>query len=298
MTDSPPPSGRPESATTALFVLFRPVLFAVGAIGLTLGALVLLHQWQSRRPAPRRPRSRRNDGRSCPIRRPLPPPVTDADLKSFTAGDFKGFQAGQPPGRPSQQPPRPRSRRRRDRYELTLRLEKGDTIEKMLADIDVPEADRKQIDQALQAILKKRRIAVGEEIELEMQTMPEPARRAARAVAVGAPAARARVHRQAPRRRHLRRRGEDLPRQPAHRAGRRRAARLAAAERHRRGRAVGGDARVHPRAVLRRRLPARAEGRPEVHRAAGAAGHQRRQGHRIPDACSPASSISASAPSR
>ncbi len=32
-----------------------------------------------------------------------------------------------------------------DLYELTLRLEKGDTVEKMLADIDVPEADRKQI---------------------------------------------------------------------------------------------------------------------------------------------------------
>ena len=36
-----------------------------------------------------------------------------------------------------------------DHYELTLRLEKGDTIEKMLADIDVPEADRKAFNNFL-----------------------------------------------------------------------------------------------------------------------------------------------------
>ena len=36
MTDSPPPSGRPESAQTALFVLFRPLLYGAGAIALTL----------------------------------------------------------------------------------------------------------------------------------------------------------------------------------------------------------------------------------------------------------------------
>ena len=40
MTDSPPPSGRPETAKKAapstLFVLLRPLLFAIGAIGLTI----------------------------------------------------------------------------------------------------------------------------------------------------------------------------------------------------------------------------------------------------------------------
>ena len=44
MTDSPPPSGRPETAKMAAFVLLRPLLFAIGAIGLTLGLLVLLQQ--------------------------------------------------------------------------------------------------------------------------------------------------------------------------------------------------------------------------------------------------------------
>jgi murein DD-endopeptidase MepM/ murein hydrolase activator NlpD len=101
------------------------------------------------------------------------PPVSPADFKGggLNAGDFKGFQTAPPPAEQAQpqgdpEPPVP------DRYELTLRLEKGDTIDKMLADIDVPEADRKAIAGALRAILKKRRIAAGEEIELEMQTMP------------------------------------------------------------------------------------------------------------------------------
>jgi murein DD-endopeptidase MepM/ murein hydrolase activator NlpD len=60
-----------------------------------------------------------------------------------------------------------------DRYELTLRLEKGDTVDKMLADIDVPEADRKQIHERLNALLKKKKLAVGEEIELLLQNVPE-----------------------------------------------------------------------------------------------------------------------------
>ena len=73
------------------------------------------------------------------------------------------------PPDPAAEPEPPAS----DRYELTLRLETGDTIEKMLADIDVPEADRKQIAEKLQALLKKKKLAVGETIELLMQTMPD-----------------------------------------------------------------------------------------------------------------------------
>jgi len=166
MTDSPPPSGRPESAKMALLVLLRPVLFAIATIGMTLGALVLLPHGS---PPPR----------VAPVQvaetllpEPDPAPPIDSDaLKGLSAADFKGFQSASPPTQPGQQasepePPAP------DRYELTLRLEKGDTIDKMLADIDVPEADRKLIDQALQAILKKRRIAVGEEIELQIETPP------------------------------------------------------------------------------------------------------------------------------
>ena len=170
MTDSPPPSGRPESARTALFVLFRPVAFTACAIGLTLGTLVLLHRGN---PPPTPPTQAAETPVVLPDPGPLPPAVTDTDFKSFTANDFRGFQAGQPPGQPGQQPPQaPDEPPAPDRYQLTLRLEKGDTIEKMLADIDVPGPDARQIAGALQSVLKKRRIAVGEEIELELQTVP------------------------------------------------------------------------------------------------------------------------------
>ncbi|MBN9086235.1 MAG: peptidoglycan DD-metalloendopeptidase family protein [Reyranella sp.] len=100
------------------------------------------------------------------------PPVSAADFRGgLDPADFKGFQSAQPPTQQAQpssdpEPPAP------DRYELTLRLEKGDTIDKMLADIEVPETDRKAIVDALHAILKKRKIAVGEEIQLEIQTLP------------------------------------------------------------------------------------------------------------------------------
>ena len=171
MTDSPPPSGRPESPQAALLVLLRPVLFAIGAIGLTLGALVVLHKGS---PPPTAPVRVAQTPVTLPDPGPPPPAVTDADFKSLTANDFKGFQAGQPsgqPGQPTQQAPDEPSAP--DRYQLTLRLEKGDTIEKMLADIDVPEADRKQIAEKLQGLLKKRKLATGETIELLMQTVPD-----------------------------------------------------------------------------------------------------------------------------
>jgi murein DD-endopeptidase MepM/ murein hydrolase activator NlpD len=168
MTDFPPPSGRPGGAKTALFVLFRPLAFGIGAIGLSLGALLLLHR-SSPPPAPPAPQI----AAETTLPGPDPgPPVADSDFKGggLNPGDFKGFQSNQPPAQQTQQgdpePPAP------DRYELTLRLEKGDTVEKMLADIDVPEADRKAIADALQAILKKRKIAVGEEIELQIETVP------------------------------------------------------------------------------------------------------------------------------
>ena len=44
MTDSPPPSDRSRTAKSLAFALFRPVLFAVGVIGLALGGLVLSHR--------------------------------------------------------------------------------------------------------------------------------------------------------------------------------------------------------------------------------------------------------------
>ena len=166
MTDSPPPSDRlqaPQPAPQKLVLaLFRPVLFAFAAIGLTIGLLVALH--------------RGDPGvATVPPSQPAEVVVALADPEpapQITARDFQGFQAkGTDQPTPTQQadaePPVS------DRYELTLRLEKDDTIEKMLADIDVPEADRKQIDEKLQAILKKRKIAVGETITLQVQTIAE-----------------------------------------------------------------------------------------------------------------------------
>ncbi len=44
MTDFPSPSGRPKGGKSLAFALFRPVLFAVGAIALALGGLVLSHR--------------------------------------------------------------------------------------------------------------------------------------------------------------------------------------------------------------------------------------------------------------
>src|SRR6266481_2336472 len=120
MTDSPPPSGRPESArmaapNMALLVLLRPILFAISAIGLTLGLLVLLH---------------RPDGQvaETPVAPPSPPPVVLAEPEPappISAADFQGFQMKPGAQQADAEPPAS------DRYELALRLEKGDTIEKM-----------------------------------------------------------------------------------------------------------------------------------------------------------------------
>ena len=165
MTDFPSPSGRSKSAKSLAFALFRPVLFAVGVIAFALGGLVLTH-------------------RSNPEIAALPPPppalapqptapapaIVLADPEPappLSSADFKGFEMKPADQAVEAEPPAS------DRYELTLRLERGDTVEKMLADIDVPEADRKQISEKLQELLKKKKLAPGETIELLMQTMPD-----------------------------------------------------------------------------------------------------------------------------
>jgi murein DD-endopeptidase MepM/ murein hydrolase activator NlpD len=173
MTDSPPPSDRSNATQSGpqglVLALFRPVLFACTAIGLTVGLLVAFHH-----------------GAPMVAIAPVPQPETAAvtlpdpePAPQITARDFQGFQPGGPdqpavpPGQPSQQQQADAEPPASDRYELTLRLEKGDTIEKMLADINVAEADRKQVDDKLQEILKKRKIAVGETITLQVQTIAE-----------------------------------------------------------------------------------------------------------------------------
>ena len=176
MTDSPPPSDRSKTAKSLAFALFRPVLFAVGVIGLALGGLVLTHRSNpeiAALPAPAKlpvpTPAAPPTASSAPIvlAEPEPaPPIGPSDFKSLSS-DLKGFSMKPP--EPNSEPEPPAS----DRYELTLRLEKGDTVDKMLADIDVPEADRKQIHERLNALLKKKRLAIGEEIELSLQNVPE-----------------------------------------------------------------------------------------------------------------------------
>lgn len=188
MTDSPSPSDRPRTAKSLAFALFRPVLFAVGIVGLALGGLVLTHRSNpeiAALPPPPQPPAAEpgaaEPAAPAPAEPPMPaaivladfepaPPVSPADFKPLSPNlgeDLGGFSMKPP--EPAGEPEPPAS----DRYELTLRLEKGDTIEKMLADINVPEADRKQIHEQLAALLKKRRLAAGEEIELLLQNVPE-----------------------------------------------------------------------------------------------------------------------------
>ena len=185
MTDFPSPSDRPKGAKGATFGLFRPVLFAIGVIGLAMGGLVLSHRSNPdiaslppKPPAiPSTPAPAAPGPAGPPQAAPAPviladsqpaPPVTAADFGKSAPLDLRGFQM-RPPDAPTADAEPPAS----DIYELTLRLEKGDTVEKMLADIDVAESDRKQVAEKLQSLLKKKRLAIGETIELTMQTIPE-----------------------------------------------------------------------------------------------------------------------------
>ena len=145
------------------------------------------------------------------------PPIAPSDFKALVGGSQRLLDeaAGAATASPS--------RRRSDRYELTLRLEKGDTVEKMLADIDVPEADRKQIAREAHRAPQEEEARRRRRDRAPAAERARAARRAARAVAVGAAATRARVHHHAPRRRHVRRRREGLQGEPAHRARRSRA---------------------------------------------------------------------------
>lgn len=166
MTDSPPPLDRPKAADSAALRLLRPVLFGVGVISLALGGLIAIQgppALFSKSPQTKNDASLKEseiDAAAAALPDPMPAPP-------LTAADFQGFQFMPSEQRPeTEQPPS-------DRYDLTLRLERGDTVDKVLTDIDVVEADRKQIDAALRALLKKRRLAIGESIDLQLQTLPD-----------------------------------------------------------------------------------------------------------------------------
>jgi murein DD-endopeptidase MepM/ murein hydrolase activator NlpD len=165
MTDFPSPSGRSKSAKSLAFALFRPVLFAVGVIAFALGGLVLTHRSNPEIAALPPPPPALPSPSAAPL-----PAILLADPEPappLSSADFKGFEMKPTDQAAEAEPPAS------DRYDLTLRLERDDTIEKMLADIDVPEADRRQISERLQGLLKKKKLAVGETIELLMQTMPD-----------------------------------------------------------------------------------------------------------------------------
>ena len=163
MTDFPSPSGRPENRKKSIFAVFWPVLAAVtliaGTLVLALGGLAI-----TQRPLP--------DVAVSPAE---PPPFVLANLAfadvelvpppPLSLEEFTGFQM-----REEERPPEPPSN---DPYELTLRLERGDTVEKILADIDVPEDDRKEIAVRLQALLKKTKLAIGETIDLVLTASPD-----------------------------------------------------------------------------------------------------------------------------
>jgi len=60
-------------------------------------------------------------------------------------------------------------------YELTLDLARSDSVERMLADIHVAEPERKRADQVLAELLGERKLATGEQINLVLQALRDPA---------------------------------------------------------------------------------------------------------------------------
>ena len=148
MTDLPSPSDRSERPSSATFALFWPVLLAIAAVSTALALLVLSEGPKPVQLAEAPP----------PIQVVLPDPEEPPPIRP------QDFQTAQT--EPAEPPAS-------DRYELALRLERGDTITKLLADIDVPAADVKVIADKLQALLKKTKLAAGETIALTMQTPSE-----------------------------------------------------------------------------------------------------------------------------
>ena len=59
-------------------------------------------------------------------------------------------------------------------YALTMDLTRSDTIERMLADIQVNEKDRERAGQTLADLMGERKLATGEQINLVLQALPEP----------------------------------------------------------------------------------------------------------------------------
>jgi murein DD-endopeptidase MepM/ murein hydrolase activator NlpD len=84
----------------------------------------------------------------------VPPPVETAELR--------------PPQTPAPEPEGGES------YSLTLDLARGDSIEQMLADLHVADAEIRHAGEALAELLGERKLASGEQINLVLQELPEP----------------------------------------------------------------------------------------------------------------------------
>jgi murein DD-endopeptidase MepM/ murein hydrolase activator NlpD len=142
MTGSPLPSDRPATATAALWSL----LFATGVLATTAAVVFALDRAiDLHLTAP-----------AANIAIELPPTDIEA-APAVTSTEFEQADAALPGG---------------ETYELTLNIATGDTVENMLADIDVPETDRLRVGQALAAQLGDRRLASGEPVRLVLQDVP------------------------------------------------------------------------------------------------------------------------------
>src|SRR5476649_1011308 len=124
MTDSLPPSDRLEASEPApqklVLVLFRPVLFAFAAIGLTIGLLVVLHRGDPTvATAPPPQPAEVVSPAPISLAEPQPPP-------HLAAGDFQGVQMnGAEHAGPTQQDDA--AARRTHGYQPTVRQERDHT---------------------------------------------------------------------------------------------------------------------------------------------------------------------------
>ncbi len=100
---------------------------------------------------------------SPPIRSTLPSPTEAPDLGGWqpSLADIAGPEADDDKPEPT------------DRYEATVRIEKGDTLEKLLRDMDFAAGEIGRAIAALKPMLKGIRLPVGETITLTVQTPSE-----------------------------------------------------------------------------------------------------------------------------
>jgi murein DD-endopeptidase MepM/ murein hydrolase activator NlpD len=147
MTGSPLPSDRPATAKAVLWSF----VFAIGVVGTTTAVVAGVdHMLELGLTAPPLVAAAPPPPRILEIPQAEPPP-------EITTAEIEQADAAAPGG---------------ETYELTLNLENGDTVERMLADFDVLESERQRAGQALTTLLGDRRLASGEPVRLVLQDVP------------------------------------------------------------------------------------------------------------------------------